>query len=161
MAGRPTKYNEKFADLAYSFCLLGADDAFLALEFGVDEATINRWKIKYPEFCESLKKGKAIADAKIVQSLYKRAKGFDFTERHYELKKVKTAEGEAEKEEMVCVKKVVKYIAPDPVSIIYWLNNRQPKYWKNKQPDLKPDTPDKPKPPWLTSDNLDDDGPDE
>lgn len=159
MAGRPTKYDEKFAELAYSFCLLGADDAFLAEEFGIDVATLHRWKLKHSEFCDSIKRGKAIADAKIVKSLYKRAKGFDFTEKTYELKKVKTDQGD--KEEMVLTKKVLKHIAPDPVSIIYWLNNRQPKHWKNKQPEQKPDTPGKPKPPWLTSDNLDDDGPDE
>lgn len=159
MAGQPTKYKEEYTKMAYRLALLGADDKFLAVSFGVQESTINNWKKKHPEFLESLKKGKDKADSVIAQSLYKRAKGFDFTEKHYELKKVKTEQGE--KEEMVCVKKVVKYIAPDPVSMIYWLNNRQPKYWKNKQPDLKPDTGDKPKPAWLTSDNLDDDGPDE
>lgn len=168
MAGRPSKYEMRFVELAYNYCLLGADDAFLANAFEVDEATINRWKTKYPEFCESIKKGKAIADAEIAKSLFKRAKGFIFEEETFErLKKTEETDPQGRpvksnrSGKLVVVKRVVKYYPPDPISIIYWLNNRQAKYWKNKQPEIKPDTNNKPKPPWLTSDNLEEDGPDE
>lgn len=51
-----------YDDLAYNYCLLGANDKFLAKAFEIDVATLNRWKLKHDEFCASIKKGKDIAD---------------------------------------------------------------------------------------------------
>ena len=39
------------------------------------ERTINRWKNQQPEFCQSLKEGKAEADARVADSLSQRAIG--------------------------------------------------------------------------------------
>jgi hypothetical protein len=60
----------------------GFTDADLAGFFGVCEDTINNWKKVYPQFFESLKKGKDIADQKVVQSLYQRALGYSHPEVH-------------------------------------------------------------------------------
>lgn len=57
MAGAPTKYDEVFNEQVYKLCLLGAIDKEIAEFFNVCEATINNWKIEYPEFLESIKKG--------------------------------------------------------------------------------------------------------
>ena len=72
-AGQPTPYRATYAGIAYQMCLLGADDAQLAQAFEVEERTINNWKKKYPKFFHSMTTGKTIADAAVVQSLYKRA----------------------------------------------------------------------------------------
>ena len=72
-AGQPTKYKKEFAEQAYKYCLLGADDKKLAFLFEVSEATINNWKKAHKEFFESIKKGKEIADAEIASSLFHRA----------------------------------------------------------------------------------------
>lgn len=120
--GRPSKYKEEFAELAYKYCLLGAKDAELATFFEVDEATINRWKIKHTEFCESLKRGKEEADATIADSLFHRARGYSHTET-----KVFQHQGS------LITYDVIKHYPPDPTSMIFWLKNRQPKRWRDKQ----------------------------
>ena len=51
--GRPSKYKSEYAEQARKLCLLGATDTDMADFFDVDEATINRWKLDFPEFCES------------------------------------------------------------------------------------------------------------
>ena len=67
---------QKYADQALKLCLLGATDKELAEFFSVSEQTLNKWKKDYPEFLESLKKGKNIADANVASRLYNRAIGY-------------------------------------------------------------------------------------
>jgi len=81
--GRPTKYREEFNDLAFKCALLGATDRELADIIGICEATLNTWKIEYPIFLESIKRGKERADMEVVQSLYKRAVDGDTTSQIY------------------------------------------------------------------------------
>lgn len=58
MMGRKSSYKEEYANQALKLCLLGAIDKELAEFFGVSEQTLNKWKKDFPEFLESLKKGK-------------------------------------------------------------------------------------------------------
>jgi hypothetical protein len=76
MAGRPTDYRPEYNEQAYKLCLLGHTDAELAAFFDVQESTINNWKLAYPEFLESIKKGKDIADSEVAAKLYHRATGY-------------------------------------------------------------------------------------
>jgi hypothetical protein len=117
-AGHPTDYKPEYNDQVYKLCLLGATDKDIAGFFDVAESTINNWKIAHPLFLESIKNGKVNADIEIAQSLHKRAKGYEINEE------VITKEG---------IQEVKKHIAPDPTSIIFWLKNRQPKMWRDKQ----------------------------
>ena len=117
--GRPTKYKKEYENQVYKLCLLGATDKELADFFGVVESTINEWKIKQPEFSESMKRGKINADAEIAESLHKRAKGYRYIEKEYK--------------EGLLSKEVEKEVAPDTTAAIIWLKNRQPKSWRDKQ----------------------------
>lgn len=118
---RPTDYRPEYAEQARKLCLLGYTDKQLADFFGVNESTINRWKHKYPEFCMSIKSGKVIADAQVVESLYNRATGIEVTE-------VEVRDDGKKK-----VKRVTKkHIPPDPTAQIFWLKNRQPELWRDK-----------------------------
>src|SRR5262245_16835501 len=74
--GRPTKYDSSYNDQVVKFCKLGATDAQIADFFNVNEATIHRWKKEHKEFCESIKRGKILADAEVAQSLFQRAVGY-------------------------------------------------------------------------------------
>lgn len=122
-AGRPTDYREEYNEQAYKLCLLGATDAELADFFNVVEKTINNWKEDYPEFLQSIKNGKDVADARVAEKLFHRALGFETTE-------VITASSQGFITDMKEVKKV---FPPDPTSAIFWLKNRQPKRWRDKQ----------------------------
>lgn len=118
---RPTDYRQEYAEQARKLCLLGFTDKQLAVFFGVNESTINRWKQKYPEFCKSIKSGKVIADAQVTESLFKRATGIEVTE-------VEVRDDGKKK-----VKRVTKkHIPPDPTAQIFWLKNRQPELWRDK-----------------------------
>lgn len=117
--GRPTKYKEEYNEQAYKLCLLGHTDEELASFFEVDVSTINNWKIEYPMFFESIKKGKEFADTEVVQALYKRATGMSLK------KQVVKGEG--------AVVEVEDEIPPDTTAMIFWLKNRQPKKWRDKQ----------------------------
>ena len=122
MAGRPTDFKNEYIDLGYKFCLLGATDIDLARFFDVCEATINNWKRDQPEFLESIKRGKHEADANVADRLYQRALGFE-----HDSEEIKVVEGSIER---VPIRKVYP---PDPTSIIFWLKNRQPEKWRDKQ----------------------------
>ncbi len=126
-AGRPTLYREEYAEQAYKLCLLlGATDADLAAFFDVTEATVNNWKDQYPEFFESVKRGKAPADMHIAQKLFHRAEGAEWEEE--QAIKVKTGP-HTETVEVVTVKRAAP---PDTTAMIFWLKNRQSKKWRDK-----------------------------
>lgn len=118
---RPTDYRQEYAEQARKLCLLGFTDKQLAVFFGVNESTINRWKQKYPEFCKSIKSGKVIADAQVAESLFKRATGMEVEEVE--------VRGDGDNE----IKRVTKkHISPDTTAQIFWLKNRQPELWRDK-----------------------------
>lgn len=124
--GADTKYREHYAEEARKLCLLGADDEFLADFFNVCKATINNWKNEHPEFLDSIRAGKAVADMEIANSLYESAKGFELEEE--QAIKVKTGQ-HTEGVEVVTLK---KRFPPDYRSISLWLRNRQPEVWRDK-----------------------------
>lgn len=133
MAGRPTDYREEYNLQVEKLCKLGATDAEIADFFEVEESTINNWKLAHPEFLESIKKGKKIADAEIADSLFQRAKGYS-----HKAVKIFPSGGETEDEQGNKIKGplIVPYIEhypPDTVAAIFWLKNRQKDKWRDKQ----------------------------
>lgn len=123
MAGRPTKYKTEYAEQAYKLCLLGATDKDMANFFDVSESTLNLWKQEHEEFSESLKRGKIQADSIVAEKLYHRAIG-------YVHKDTKFATHEGQITDSV---EFDKHYAPDPTAAIFWLKNRQPDKWRDKQ----------------------------
>lgn len=137
--GAPTKYKPEYAKQAYKLCLLGHTDAELAQFFDVKESTINNWKKSQPEFLESVKSGKAIADGNVVESLFKRAMGYSHPEvdiKCYEGNIIKT--------------RLTKRYPPDTTAAIFWLKNRQPQKWRDKHEIDHGGQPDNP----IKVDNL-------
>lgn len=121
--GRPTKYDEKYhRRMAYKLSLLGSTDKEMADIFEVSEQTLNTWKKEHPEFFESLKKGKDEADAQVTKSLFKRATG-------YSHKAVKILQYEGKPIEVPYTERY----PPDTTAAIFWLKNRQPEKWRDRQ----------------------------
>lgn len=118
--GRPSVYQAEFAQIAYRHCLLGATDKDLAAAFDVSEKTINTWKEKHAKFLQSLKKGKADADATIAESLFHRAKGYS-----HKAVKIMQHEGVAFDHEYT------EHYPPDTAACIFWLKNRRPDQFRN------------------------------
>lgn len=120
--GRPTDYKVEFNEQAYKLCLLGSTDADMADFFNVAESTINAWKLKHPDFSESIKRGKISADANVASRLYKRAIGYEHDDE-----KIFNNNGEP------LIVPTTKHVQPDTTAAIFWLKNRQPARWRDKQ----------------------------
>lgn len=118
--GRPSKFKPEFVEQARKLAQLGATDREAAEFFNVNEATLHRWKHEHPGFCESLKTGKEAADARVVQSLYRRAIGYSHDEVH-----ITAYEG------AVTQTPIVKHYPPDTTAGIFWLKNRDPEHWRD------------------------------
>lgn len=127
LGGAPTKYKNEYDEQAYKLCLLGATDEELADFFNVTETTVNNWKISFPTFFESIKKGKRIADAEVADRLYQRAKGFEHPSE--EIKVISMAGAGSVIERVP----IIKVYPPDTTAAIFWLKNRQPRQWRDKQ----------------------------
>jgi len=129
--GRPTNYKKSFNRQAYVACLDGGfTDAKLAKLFDIDNATLNRWKRRYPEFCASIQKGKDEFNCVVAEnSLIKRVKGFSYNETTKEYFGL----DENMKPIIRETKKVRKHIPPDPHSIKFFLKNRDPVRWPDRE----------------------------
>src|SRR6201992_2172237 len=76
--GRPSAFKAEFVEQVRKICELGATDIEIANFFDVHVATIYRWQVKYPEFCEALKTGKSALDDRVERSLYHKATGYTY-----------------------------------------------------------------------------------
>jgi len=121
--GASTKYKPEYDEQARKLCLLGYIDTELADFFNVALSTINKWKLDFPSFSESLKKGKVVADAEVSETLFNKAKGYNYDE-------VRVEESEDAGTKTVTT---TKHLAGDTTAQIFWLKNRQPKLWRDKQ----------------------------
>lgn len=101
----------------------GLTDEQLATKIGITAATLYDWKNKYPEISEALKRGKEVVDVEVENALLKRAMGYEYTETRTE-----TADDGT-------VKTIVmqKTMPPDTTAQIFWLKNRRPAVWRDKQ----------------------------
>ena len=123
MAGRKSSFKQEYIQLAENYALLGATDDEMADFFGVSKQTLNKWKKDYPEFLDSLKKGKSVADANVASRLYNRAIGYD-------AKATKFATNEGKITDKV---EYIEHYPPDTTAAIFWLKNRQPGKWRDKK----------------------------
>jgi len=92
----------------------------LAQKFGIAEKTLNNWKADYPEFLQALNAGKdKFNTANVTKSLLQRALGYEIVEKEYK--------------NGVLYRRTVKQVAPDVTACIFWLKNRDPERWRDKQ----------------------------
>ncbi len=134
--GRPTEYRPEYSEQVTKLCLLGATDSQVADFFEVSETTVNNWKLAHPEFLESLRAGKRVADAEVAHGLFNRARGAKYTTNQaFKVKRVEFDEKgkkTAETEDVICVP-VDVVEPPDTNACSLWLRNRDPKQWRDKQ----------------------------
>lgn len=119
---RPTKFKPEFVEQAVKLCKIGATDMEVADFFHIDVRTLYRWKNESPKFCQALKAGKAAADERVERSLFARALGYEHDEvdiRMFEGRIIQTP--------------IRKIYPPDTTAAIFWLKNRKPDQWRDKQ----------------------------
>ncbi len=121
--GRPLSLTDKDKEKIIRLAKYGFTDIQIADVFGITKATLNNYKKNDPEFFASLKASKELADVDVIESMYKRATGYECIEE----KQFFDA-----KNNDVITHNAIKHYPPDPTSMIFWLKNRQPDKFREK-----------------------------
>lgn len=139
----------------------GVIDEEIAKKLGVAVSTFHNYKKQFPELMESLKRGKEIVDREVENALLKRALGYEYIEKKYETVpmseeeyyakqqaevhhfKLKNPEATAEeirvvelgvdRYKSVLTEMKTKEVIPDTTAQIFWLKNRKPVEWRDRQ----------------------------
>lgn len=119
---RPTRYRAEYAEQALKLCRLGATDEELADFFEISKQTLYNWQKAHSEFLDSIKRGKLLADAEVADKLFHRATGYEHPEDD-----IRSVNGE------IVITPTIKHYPPDTAAAIFWLKNRQPAKWRDKQ----------------------------
>ncbi|WP_249525996.1 transposase [Fusobacterium nucleatum] len=104
----------------------GLTDEQICNNLNISIQTFYTYKSKYIEFFEAIKKGKEVADIEVENALFKRAIGYKYKEV---IKEVKEIDGK----KSTYIKEVTKEMPGDVAAQIFWLKNRKPSKWKDKQ----------------------------
>ncbi len=123
--GRPSKYKPEYCLTVEYMARTGMTEVQIAEKLGVAMSTLSLWKTEHPEFSESLKTGKEEPDDTVERSLYERATG-------YVNKHAVKIFMPANAEEPVYAP-YEEHVAPDVTAQIFWLKNRRPAKWRDKQ----------------------------
>ena len=107
----------------------GLTDEQIAHNMGINVSTLKVWKNKYQAIATTLKKTKDVVDKEVECALYKSAMGYDYEEITEE-RRYNRQKGDYE---MVVTKRIKKHQPPNTASIIFWLKNRKPDVWRDKQ----------------------------
>lgn len=114
----------------------GLLDSQIAKNMGVSEGTLYNYKKKYPAIKEAFRKGKEVVDIEVENALFKKALGYTVTvQKAFKLKDVIYGENGkkiSEKERIEYAEEKM-HIPADTTAQIFWLKNRKPKEWREKQ----------------------------
>lgn len=139
----------------------GLKDQDIAKNMGISRSTLNVWKNKHSDISDTLKKGKEVVDAQVENALLKRALGYSYNEdkyisvpmeqEEYDIKltqymnmykyehpeaadsELMIAKEQFPKTKMQLVERKQKEVVPDTTAQIFWLKNRMPDKWRDKQ----------------------------
>lgn len=111
----------------------GVIDEDIAKKLGVAYSTFREYVKKYSALLAALKKGKEVADVEVENALFKRATGYQYDEVTRESEKRIDPETGELVNVMVETKRVTKEVQPDVTAQIFWLKNRRPDKWRDKQ----------------------------
>ena len=118
-----SKYKPEYLEQAERLSMLGLTDHEMAKFFGVTRVTLCAWMKTHPELHAAIMAGKDLADARVVESLFKRAVGYS-----HRAQKVFQYMGSP------VVVDFTETFPPDTMACMYWLNNRQRARWR-RSPD--------------------------
>lgn len=101
----------------------GLTDEQIAGNIGINPKTLYDWKNKYSNFCNALKRGKEVIDIEVENALYKKATGYKETANKVKILNDGTKIPYTEE----------VFYPPDTTAQIFWLKNRKPTEWRDKQ----------------------------
>ena len=101
----------------------GLIDEQIAKNMGIALSTLKLWKNGHPAILAALKRGKEVIDIEVENALYKRAIGYTYEE----VKEEEMPDGRVRRTV------TIKEVAGDTTAQIFWLKNRKPAEWRDKQ----------------------------
>jgi len=115
----------------------GLSEAEIAERIGISERVFKRWIKSYPEISRALYLGRAGADYAVVEALYKKATGYTVNlNKTVKLKRSDfdpdTGKKIRDYEELATAVDQ-SYIPADIRAGLFWLKNRQPGRWSDRQ----------------------------
>ena len=123
--GRRSKYDpDTFPALAEKMASQGLAETQIAKNLGVSPHTLGAYKRKYPLFLDALKRGRKPAVLEVENALFKSATGYDIPYLEEEL----NGSGKLTKQ-----KRGVTHVKPNITAQIFYLKNRDPSRWRDKQ----------------------------
>ena len=133
--GRPSSFQPEYIEQVERLCRTGAIDTDIAEFFNVAVSTVYEWKNAYPEFSEAIKRGKAKVDREVADKLIDRAMGAKFVvQKEVKLKSVSYVNGKKDsEEERVEVVDLHMESPPDTQALIFFLKNRRPDLYRDRQ----------------------------
>jgi len=136
-AGKRGKYQEWLTDEGLikleGWARDGLIDEQIATNIGISRSTLNEWKKKYADISDALKRGKEVVDRQVENALLKSAMGYEYDEVTKELMEQRNEETGRPEMVMTETKRVTKQVRPDVTAQIFWLKNRRPDKWRDKQ----------------------------
>lgn len=122
----------------------GLTDEEIASRIGINVRSLYNWKNKDVRIFQALKRGKEVADVEVENALRKKALGFRESEQVVSTRKTVEYENGRRVREVSepVITEVEKYYPPDTTAQIFWLKNRKPEQWRDRQ-DQKVDLSEK------------------
>lgn len=113
----------------------GLTDEEIASRIGINVRSLYNWKNKDVRIFQALKRGKEVADVEVENALRKKALGFRESEQVVSTRKIVEYENGRRVREVSepVITEVEKYYPPDTTAQIFWLKNRKPEQWLDKQ----------------------------
>ncbi len=136
--GRKCAYHEKvkpYLPAIQAWARDGLTDKQMMMKLAISHQAFYKYKNEFEEFRDALKKGKEVADSEVENALFEKCRGFTKTvKKPIKVKRVEYEYGKRvlEVEEVVMAEEEI-YVPPDVTSMIFWLKNRRPDKWRDKQ----------------------------
>lgn len=113
----------------------GAEEAFVAKSLGISTSAYKRYKKLYPEFKEAVEVDRDKADIMVEEALLKSATGYTVkVKKAFKLKDIHYDErGKKIEKERLELFEEEQAVPPNLSAQTYWLKNRCPKMWGEKQ----------------------------
>lgn len=119
--GRPSKYHthvEPKLLLIEGWYRNGLTLEHIAKNLNIALSTLMEYKLQYKELSDALKNGQEVIDTMVENALLKAALGYQYEET---------------KESEDGFERSVKQAHPNTTALIFWLKNRKPREWRDKQ----------------------------
>lgn len=113
------KYSPEIVEKIIKYLEEGATITTTCDLVGISKETFYQWVNNKSDFADAIKKAKSIPDKEVENALFKAACGYTET--------IRVLDKSREQVE------IDKFYPPNPISAIFWLKNRKPDSWKDKQ----------------------------